>query len=364
MKTKLSHSQLGRYQMCPKSYQYHYIDKIRPTVTHAALLFGSAIDAALTALLTGKEGAGELFEKTFTHSVVNDVDTYIPTCLDLVYANSDFDSDLLTEEDYQLLEKELPDPGHKCYLEIAGKKKESGLESLTVKERKLFNFMNWLSLRRKGLLMINAYKKKVLPRIEKVHATQEYISLENSEGDKIIGFVDLIADVKGIGTVFLDNKTSTMEYEQDSVLSSAQLSLYMHILEEKYKTRKAGYIVMRKQVIKNRKKICKSCGHDGTGGRHKTCDNTIEGKRCNGEWNETIDPDIAIQVLIDEIPEQTEKIVIENADQINQAIKNNVFTRNFSSCLNWYGGRCSYYDKCYKGKDTGLVDLNKLRDKK
>ena len=70
MKTTLSHSQIGRYQMCPKSYEYYYIQKLRPKVHSASLVFGSAIDNALNALLTGQESPEALFEKSFRFSKI------------------------------------------------------------------------------------------------------------------------------------------------------------------------------------------------------------------------------------------------------------------------------------------------------
>jgi hypothetical protein len=107
--------------------------------------------------------------------------------------------------------------------------------------------------------------------------------------------------------------------------------------------------------MKNRKKICSKCNHDGSGGRHKTCANEIEGKRCGGEWTETISPEVYVQFIIDEIPEQTENLVLENIADINTAIKTGHFTRNLSMCTNTYGGPCDYLFLCYKGKMDNLV---------
>jgi hypothetical protein len=229
VKTKLSHSQISKYQQCPKSYEYHYVRKLRSTVTSAALVFGSALDNALNVLLTEGDlrGAEVAFEKSFRFHKINDVDSYIPTCVSVVYANTDFDSDLLTEDDYNHVKENIEKWNFhatrhplETYKTLRDKKQEHGFDGLSFEEKRFFNLMNWLSSRRKGLLMLAAYIKKVLPKIEKVHAIQEYVSLNNEAGDKIIGYVDLIADVKGIGTVILDNKTSGREYEEDSVLTS------------------------------------------------------------------------------------------------------------------------------------------------
>jgi len=368
---RLSHSAVSRFQLCGQSYKFHYVDKIRPRLQSAALMFGGALDGALSVLLTnGKESPEALFEKSFKYSRINDVETYLPTCPDLVYAAADFDADLLTQEDYdylslQVTEGKIPSPKTtwlETYSELKKKKSDTGLDSLTGDERTYFNLMNWLSLKRKGFLMLQAYRDKVMLRIEKVHSVQEYVSIKNEVGDSIIGYVDLVADVRGIGTVILDNKTSSMEYEEDAVVTSPQLSLYTHILEEKYNTRKAGYIVLNKQVMKNRIKICSKCGHDGSKSRAKTCDANIQDKRCHGEWNETIRPEIFIQFMTAEIPPQTEKIVMENYDQVNEGIKKEIFTRNFNSCNNTYGGPCPYIKLCYYQSMKNLIDLKKKND--
>lgn len=369
--SRLSHSAVSKYQLCGQSYKYHYIDRIRSNVTSAALIFGSALDVAVSAILTNSNESPEaLFETAFRYNKINDVETYIPTYQNLVYAAADFDADLLTQEDYDYISSQVEEGKIELseiasvldtHSEIKKKKSKTGLDSLTIQEKTFFNLLNWLSLKRKGLLMLKAYRTKVIPKIEKVHSTQEYVSLDNSNGDKVVGYVDLVADVKGYGTVILDNKTASMAYDEDSVTISPQLSLYTHILEEKYKTRKAGYIVLNKQIMKNRIKICTKCGHDGSESRAKSCDAVANNdyKRCFGVWEETIRPEVYVQIIIDEIPKQTERIVMENYDIVNEAINAGVFHRNFNSCQNTFGGPCPYIKLCYKSSMSGLVDLNK-----
>lgn len=361
MNTKLSHSQVNRFSMCPKSYYFHYIEKLRPITTTGALLFGSALDAALNSVLLGKTDAEAVFEQSFTHQKINDVETYLPTSEFIIYANNDMDIDLLTEEDFISIEKKVEENAiQRCdnyistYQTLKKKKSEKGFDSLSLNEKRTMNLLNWLSMRRKGFLMLKAYAKKVMPRFNTVHEVQLSINLENGSGDSVIGFVDLVADVKGHGTVILDNKTASRAYESDSVRTSAQLSLYLHALQDKYPTRKAGYIVLNKQLIKNRVKICSKCGNDGSGARHKTCDAMVGGERCHGSWKETIAPEVDVQFIIDTIPERVENLVIENIDATNQAIKHGVFVRNLNNCQNWFGGNCPYFDVCYKGKETNL----------
>ena len=60
------------------------------------------------------------------------------------------------------------------------------------------------------------------------------------------------------------------------------------------------------------------------------------------------------KILIDDVPQRTQDIVIENMEQVAQAVKNNVFTRSFSSCVKPYG-KCEFWGMCYKESMDGLV---------
>ncbi len=100
MGNKLSHSSINRFKMCPKSYELHYVERIRPTGTTSALVFGAALDAALNLILTGSpEKAEGEFAKQFTTQEINGVSTNLPTCKELSYSSADFDADILTESD-------------------------------------------------------------------------------------------------------------------------------------------------------------------------------------------------------------------------------------------------------------------------
>lgn len=353
MVNKLSYSQVSKYTMCGESYRLHYKERIRPSVTTGALLFGSALDQALNCLLLGQGNAEETFEKHFTNAKVLETIEYIPYSPNVVYSNSDFDNDLLHETDKSLLQDMCGETAWETrYDSLKTKKSKSGLGSFTESEKVFYGYANWLSMLRKGFLMIDAYRKEVIPKLGKVHEVQKTVSLSNGD-DSIIGYIDFVADYNGKKVIF-DNKTATFPYEPDSVLTSPQLSLYVHA---EGSTRYGGYIVLQKLIKKNRVKVCGKCGHDGSGGRHKTCDKEIEGKRCGGAWIETINPEVNIQIIVDEIPERTEQIVIENMDKANEGIKSGNFTRNFNMCDNFYGGSCPYKGLCFKSKMEGLTKL-------
>jgi len=362
MGNNLSHSSVSKYLQCGEAFRLHYQERLRPNVMAASLPFGSAIDAGINALLLGEGDAEEKFIEEFKHSVINGTRMFLITHEHLVYADADYDAELLMPEDLAWCHRGLeflPQYGGEIldvYDAIRKKKKDVGYAGLTDKEKMFYNSMNWHSMKQKGLLMIAAYRKKIMPRISKVHVVQQKINLDNGAGDSVVGYVDLVADLDGATTI-LDNKTSASDYDEAAVLTSAQLSLYVHALGEQYNTRKAGYIVMKKNIIKNRTKVCSHCQHDGTGSRAKTCDNTINGKRCGHEWIETISPDVHIQVITDNIPEKTEALIMENIDAVNSAIKAGHFTKNLASCLNTYGQKCPYLSYCYRGDKKDLVKV-------
>ncbi len=326
MKTRLSHSAVSKYISCGEMYRLHYIEKLRPVEMKSSLLFGAAFDVALNAMLEGNTDFHNIFDQAFTYATINGKEIFIPTSTDVEYAKADIDLELLEESDH------------------------------TSKYTQGF-----LSLSRKGHIMLRDYATKVLPKL-KVISIQETINLTNTEGDVITGIVDLVAEVDG-EVVILDNKTSARPYKKDSVVSSEQLSLYTHALEDKYNTRRAGFIVINKNIKKNRTKICQTCGHDGSGKRHETCPNIVDEKRCNGTWTETISPEADIQIIIDTINDEVENAVIENMDTVNENIKAGHFPKNPETCKNFYGRPCPYYNLCYYDNADGLVDHKKPIDK-
>lgn len=356
MSNKLSYSKADTYNICPKSYEFKYVDKIQSTTLSSALLFGSAFDEALNFLLTGaslKQAKQVFIDKLETFNGV-----YMPTNENISYTLSDFDANIIGEVDRRKLVKALEldtEQINEVYASLKDRRKE-----IKGKEKKTFNMLSWVSMLNKGLLMLDSYEKNVMPLITKVISVQEKVNITNQDGDQINGLVDLVAELKGHdGSIILDNKTASKKYKEDSVVTSGQLSLYTHILKSKYKTRKAGYIVLDKKVNLNRIKICKTCGFNGGNKQHKTCFNTIEGKRCGGDWNETINPSIDVQIIIDEIPKETEKTVLENMDIINDKIKNKEFPKNEQSCSNYFGKPCDYYGLCHFGSMEGLVKSDK-----
>lgn len=362
--TRLSHSSVSKFQECPTAWNFHYNKKLRHKFQSSALCFGTAIDKALEASCKRNGKANEVFLETWTRQDINKKSCELAENPNIVYSESDIDLDLITDESRQFLSLKNP-RWEDDYSIIVTKKETFGFRNLEDEERSLYNLVAWHSLLSKGYLMIEAFERKILPRIKRVLATQKEIKLENDEGDKITGFADLVVEWEDGSIIVLDIKTSSRNYEETAVLTSPQLSLYIYSLSEEYKTRKAGFIVLNKRVNKNKTKVCSKCGWNGTGNRSRTCPkeyaagdehNNAGLSRCAGEWNEQIEPEIYIQTIIDEIPQQTENIVIENIDFINQSIKSGVFYRNLQSCVKPWGP-CPYFGICYKNDYSEVIEV-------
>src|SRR5271154_2506552 len=112
MPNQLSHSAVSRYQDCPTAYKFHYKDRLRSKITPSGLLFGSAIDKAMSSLFvpTPDEISEEAFEKIWNSQPLNKIETILPFCPTIAYSNSDLDTDLYSQDDYEALSDILKCP--------------------------------------------------------------------------------------------------------------------------------------------------------------------------------------------------------------------------------------------------------------
>jgi len=336
MNNRLSHSAINKYLFCGEAFRLHYREGYRPKTTSSALLFGKALDKAFEYILTGKNDVSdkevaneyEYFDYYWSIQYINDTPTNLflnPNNV-IFYGKNDIDYDLLTDSE----KKEAKDNQDK---------------------------IAWFSLRHKGHLMIDAFKRDFLPKVKKIHSTQELIELENEHGDKSIGYCDAVAELEGYDKpIIIDFKTAARAYAEDSVEHSVQLSQYLHYLSDKYgNTRLASYVVFLKNIVKNRSKVCSKCGFDGSGARFKTCNNLVNGDRCNGEWVEKLNPKAEMQLLVNEIPQTVEHFVVDNIETVNTAIKSGIFTKNVNGCRDaGFGKPCDFFELCWK-KDASKL---------
>jgi hypothetical protein len=190
-------------------------------------------------------------------------------------------------------------------------------KKLSQADLKLFNYTTWLTLMRKGQLMVQAYREQVLPQIHEVFSIQERVTLPNATGDELTGLIDFTCDfVDEIGTLYIcDNKTSSKPYKESTTAESGQLATYCEFKE----TNKAAYVVVEKKLYKNV-------------------------------------PTIRIQVIRDTIPEETFAATFTEYDNALYNVKNEVFEKNFKACFE-FGRVCPYYKLCKYGKKDGLIQI-------
>lgn len=342
-KFTLSHSSYGKYVTCPKSFKFHYIDKLRPTLTPSHLIFGGAIDKALNALVDGlaEDEIAKILDKETDRLIDEDVEFF----------RADYDGELISEEQKKYL--------NEVCTKIAGVAIDADSlaptllsrpnSTLSPKQRTVLALLCAESLQAKAALMIEAYRKQVLPKL-KVVTSQESVRWTDEHGNDFVGVLDLKGDI-GHGVMPIDNKTASRPYEQDAVGKSTQLAIYSSVTGHS----KAAFIVMDKTIRKNRIKICEECGHDGTGGRHKTCDNVPDSiGRCGGAWTETIQPEANIQIIVGDVNPRLQAMAREALSETAQAIKSNYFPRNLNACDNQYGRPCPYRNYCWKDDASGL----------
>ena len=363
--TRISHSAINKWMQCPKSYEYHYKQKLREKSVTAFLAFGSGIDQALNAILQDLKDNGSVscnykaeFDRIWETITINKRQYLLFDCTLVGYHKNDFNSEILQETDLEIINAKIEELAPQYKGKSLDEVKNDLQDKYSIRRvvtfpqelHELYNIMNYLSLRRKAHLMLESYVKNIVPQIEEVKEIQHKLELQSGD-DVMVGYVDAIVKFKGNEHYsIMDNKTSGSPYDQSKVATSQQLALYCYATGLKH----GSFAVMLKNIVMNRTKVCSVCKFDGTGGRHKTCANEVDGKRCNGEWTETVTPEAATQLFEDEIPEFEQHLVLDNIAEVNDAIKANVFVRNLNACDNMFGNRCPYYDKCHKGKDDNL----------
>lgn len=176
----------------------------------------------------------------------------------------------------------------------------------------------WESLRRRGVHILQEYNDQIMPLIKEVIAVQIDETVKNDQQDELVIKTDMIVVWHDGRRILFDNKTTSVAYKEDSVRTSEQLAIYFETLKDKYKLDAAGYIVIAKKVNKKKK------------------------------------PAVNINVIIDQIDEETFHKTLEQYDTVLDKIKSGSFEQNHKSCVGKYGP-CPFLKYCHKGRDmTGL----------
>ncbi len=301
---RLSFSAVEKFLNCPAAYKKYYIENMREKLTGSALIFGGALDKGLNDLLENKQDYTKSYEDLMNKTNLNGKQLDLSLTDLIQYGNQDFDMDILTQVEKDLLDLYCGTWKLKDHHQQLVQLKRQG--ELTGEALREFNYMSWLSLKRKGLMFLEAYKEQILPNIKRVIEIQKYFSIKNEEGDEFIGYIDFIAEYKDGRIVIFDNKTTSSAYKEDSARTSKQLASYLGALQElgfNFGTQNVyvGYIAINKTVRKKK------------------------------------EPLVNIQVIIDKIPDQLVDSVFEDYDKVNSAIHAGQFPENYPDCSSKYG---------------------------
>lgn len=161
---QLSHSRINRYLTCPEQYRLYYVERLRPRIESAGLVFGALVHEALA----------ELFR-----AGVDPVETF--------------------RREWANLER----------LELRYNKRES-----------------WEGFRAKGQNLLAKFLHEEVPKVRQVYGVEKKFTLAVTSLDlPFVGIVDLVADVEGRRTV-VDFKTAASDYDEHEAVLSDQLTAY------------------------------------------------------------------------------------------------------------------------------------------
>lgn len=346
-----------------------YQEKIDSELEGASLSFGSAIDAAVSAMLEGNPDFVKIFYENWKSQWVFGQAKQVWDNPSISYGHKDLDADLLEPKDYPDLERWAKElnllpltavPTNSDLIDLyktCSKAKANPYIKISAEQLLYFNRASWLGLKRKGKIMLNSFHQQFYPKIKKVHAVQKRADLkDHNTGDSLTGFVDMVVDLEGYDKpVILDLKTSSMAYEQHKLDVSPQLTLYAAMIAQEYNTDLVGYVVLNKMISKDEQSTCKTCNHSKDG-RHVTCNATkADGSRCGGVWNRIMVPNPQVQVMIAQKTQDQINDQLSDYSNIIVAMKNNVIWKNTEHCQNHFGAPCPFIKYCHnKGDMTGL----------
>lgn len=363
MVIKTSFSQNSTYIKCPKHWYWRYVEKLDSEYEGSSIYFGTAVDKAVMAMLQGNKNYLMTFNDQWfsTNNLKKEV-IQIYDNPKIMYSHADFDKDVLLPEDIKSMDNwqqelllEKIDPI--SLFQKIQKNKKNPYKKTTLKQIQYFNRCSWLSLKRKGELLLKLFEKNFYPKIKEVISIQKFHTISDQvTGDSIIGALDFIVRMDGYDSpVVLDLKTASKPYTQEDIELSEQLPLYLSFIQNKFnwQTNLVGYIVLVKKINKKTLAFCKNCGFEKNS-KHQTCNNEINGGRCGGEWEEKIELDPQMQVIIEEKSQQDINNILEDYSNIIDAMKRKIIYKDRSKCYNWYGNKCPYFNACHKNDLTGL----------
>jgi len=160
----LSHSRVNRYLHCPEQYRLYYVERLRPKIPDAALLFGQLVHEALAQFFR----TGVLPAESFANA-------------------------------WNVLRN----------------------EPLNYNQRD-----SWEILRDRGIALLMKFLNDEVPRLGNVTAIEQSFTLRiTSLNLALVGVIDLVAELDDVRTV-IDFKTAVSAYQDHDVHLSDQLTAY------------------------------------------------------------------------------------------------------------------------------------------
>ncbi len=160
----LSHSRINRYLTCPEQYRLYYIERLRPRIDSASLVFGTVIHVAIADLFRTGEDPVSHFHR-----------------------------------DWETLKQ----------VQLRYGKRES-----------------WEDFNTKGGKLLRQFLDVEAPKIRKAIGVERKFELRvTALNRRFIGSIDLVAQVDDAITV-VDFKTATSDYEDHEAILSDQLTAY------------------------------------------------------------------------------------------------------------------------------------------
>ncbi|HEY9885655.1 MAG TPA: hypothetical protein V6C96_00195, partial [Vampirovibrionales bacterium] len=319
----------------------------------------------------------EVFEDHFKYATIKkDVGPEdISTSQYMDYYKSDFNPELLFDEDYVDLKVFMVVSGYvdvdqellldttklKKYLEKDKKidpidlfdnlmDKIKNKDDISLTDKCFINYSSWLSLRRKGHLLIETYEKEVLPQIKVVHSIQKRVNLPNDLGDTLVGVIDLECEFVGKKGIFTtDNKTSSTKYKESEIYEKQQLVIY----DEYTENGQVAYIVLQKKPKLIKYKKCDSCDHEDTSKKRKC-------PKCGGNLEVyQVEPYVEWDIITKTLEDNKKDLVFDEISAILEEIKDCVemdfFSKDTNNCMA-YGKKCPFYSLCHLNSNSGITD--------
>ena len=320
---RLSNSQISTFTDCNRKWHLDKVQKIRPTFLSSPLYFGTIVDETIEHILLKKEGSHlDTFYEKLNNFQVNGSDKKMPDdLLSVRFGAGDVDANLVDQKyvNDACDRLKIDQINKKDFLEYC-KQKRKRKSALDPIEQYLFNYIAWVSLEQKGLMLVEKLSEWIEENVVEVHSAQKKIEISNENGDSFIGFLDFIATLKNGKKVLVDLKTSSNPnayYPEDSASKSVQLGIY----SQQERLPNVAYLVADKKIRVREPRV-----------RLKYVEGII-----TEEW---------LDEVFDMIEEATEAI----KEKLPKGAE--AFEKNLDSC-NMYGN-CQYRGLCEKGSMKGL----------